>query len=293
MNIYNMKLEQIQVNTKFLNTLPPECSKFVTDVKLLRYLHTTNVDQLHAYLGQHEYHANEYPPTNNQLRTSSNPHQQATINNERIALMANLSHYGSDNLAEDNKNVNVFLTAELERYKDQVRILKEQNNVDKASEACAQSLEIDNLKHILSEHLKEKVSLEQKVTLLKKDFQKEESRNTDRELALEKHKTDAIVICDSEETLMLEDESRSTLLQKQKDPMMSKNKVNTKLVDYAALNQLLKDFKTRFVPQTELSAEQAFWSRYSVNSEEPNLSSSTTIFEVLKELPKVSMVNQA
>nr|GEV03245.1 hypothetical protein [Tanacetum cinerariifolium] len=48
-----------KVNTKFLNTLPPEWSKFVTDVKLVRDLHTTNVDQLHAYLGQHEYHANE------------------------------------------------------------------------------------------------------------------------------------------------------------------------------------------------------------------------------------------
>nr|GEZ91613.1 hypothetical protein [Tanacetum cinerariifolium] len=60
MNIYNMKLEQFQVNTKFLNTLPPEWSKFVTDVKLVRDSHTTNVDQLHAYLGQHEYHANKY-----------------------------------------------------------------------------------------------------------------------------------------------------------------------------------------------------------------------------------------
>nr|GEX33809.1 hypothetical protein [Tanacetum cinerariifolium] len=59
MNIYNMKLEQFQVNTKFLNTLPPEWSKFVTDVKLVRDLHMTNVDQLHAYLGQHEYYANE------------------------------------------------------------------------------------------------------------------------------------------------------------------------------------------------------------------------------------------
>nr|GFA36902.1 integrase, catalytic region, zinc finger, CCHC-type, peptidase aspartic, catalytic [Tanacetum cinerariifolium] len=58
-NMYNMKLEQFQVNTKFLNTLPLEWSKFVTDVKLVRDLHTTNVDQLHAYLGQHEYHANE------------------------------------------------------------------------------------------------------------------------------------------------------------------------------------------------------------------------------------------
>nr|GFC04314.1 hypothetical protein [Tanacetum cinerariifolium] len=48
-----------KVNTKFLNTLPSKWSKFVTDVKLVRDLHTTNVDQLHAYLGQHEYHASE------------------------------------------------------------------------------------------------------------------------------------------------------------------------------------------------------------------------------------------
>nr|GEW64726.1 hypothetical protein [Tanacetum cinerariifolium] len=41
------------------DNLPPEWSKFVTDVELVRDLHTTNVDQLHAYLGQHEYHANE------------------------------------------------------------------------------------------------------------------------------------------------------------------------------------------------------------------------------------------
>nr|GEW54905.1 hypothetical protein [Tanacetum cinerariifolium] len=60
MNIYNMKLEQFQVNMKFLNTLPPEWSKFVTDVK--------------------------YPSTNNQLRISSNPHQQATINNRRVTI---------------------------------------------------------------------------------------------------------------------------------------------------------------------------------------------------------------
>ncbi|GJW77632.1 hypothetical protein Tco_0139314 [Tanacetum coccineum] len=59
MNIYNMKIEQFQVNTKFLNSLPPEWSKFVTDVKLVKDLHTTNFDQLHAYLEQHKLHANE------------------------------------------------------------------------------------------------------------------------------------------------------------------------------------------------------------------------------------------
>nr|GEV01914.1 hypothetical protein [Tanacetum cinerariifolium] len=43
MTIYNVKLEQFQVNTKFLNTLPPEWSKFVTDVKLVQDLNTTNM----------------------------------------------------------------------------------------------------------------------------------------------------------------------------------------------------------------------------------------------------------
>ncbi|GKA20624.1 retrovirus-related pol polyprotein from transposon TNT 1-94 [Tanacetum coccineum] len=716
MNIYNMKLEQFQVNTKFLNTLPPEWSKFVTDVKLVRDLHTTNVDQLHAYLGQHEYHANEvrlmhernsdplalvatqqmtqspyqnhqnlfqntqfqpqvssfqspqygspyqsqqysthqsstplsitypsneyqssihhnvyspsssipqleyaplvnqqsefsqpetglivpvfqkgddpidainhmmsfltavvtsrYPTTNNQLRNSSNPRQQATINNGRVtlqpiqgrqtsfstgtsrtytpgasgsnsgkqrtitcynckgeghmskqctkpkrkrddswfkekvllveaqahgqilneeelafladpgipegqatqtvithnaayqaddldaydsdcdelnsakvALMANLSHYGSDALAEvhnhdnmnnnvvnqavqvmpssqqsnvvnhseteitsdsniipysqyviesqqatvqnsnssaqqddlilsvieqlktqvanctkinlENKSVNDTLTAELERYKEQVKVLKEGQNVDlrskdNVSDTCAQSVEIDLLKQTLSEHLKEKESLLQTVTLLKNDFKKEESRNIDREIALEKQikhldnivfkrdqsaqtvhmltkpqffydnttkqalgfqnpfylqkaqqskpklyvgdiivQTNPIVIPDSEETLALAEESCSKMLLKHKDNMILEKEmqVDTTPIDYAALNQLYKDFPTQFVPQTELSAEQAFWSQNSVNSSEPTLTIRPTNVEVLKELPKVSMVN--
>ncbi|GJR01300.1 retrovirus-related pol polyprotein from transposon TNT 1-94 [Tanacetum coccineum] len=42
-----------------LHTLPPEWSKFVTDVKLVKDLHTSNFDQLHTYLKQYELHANE------------------------------------------------------------------------------------------------------------------------------------------------------------------------------------------------------------------------------------------
>ncbi|GKA24818.1 hypothetical protein Tco_0710851 [Tanacetum coccineum] len=42
-----------------LHNLPPEWSKFVTDVKLVKDLHTTNFDQLHGYLEQHELHTNE------------------------------------------------------------------------------------------------------------------------------------------------------------------------------------------------------------------------------------------
>nr|GEZ99607.1 hypothetical protein [Tanacetum cinerariifolium] len=39
--------------------LPPEWSKFVTDVNLVKDFHTTKFDQIHAYFEQHELHANE------------------------------------------------------------------------------------------------------------------------------------------------------------------------------------------------------------------------------------------
>ncbi|GJS71137.1 hypothetical protein Tco_0703978 [Tanacetum coccineum] len=126
----------------------------------------------------------------------------------------------------------------------------------------------------------------QTVTILKTDFKKEESRNIDREITLEKRikqldnikaqqlepklydgnvikNTSAIVIPDSEETLMLAEESRSKMFLKQKDPMMLEKKINTTPVDYVN----------------------------SVNSLDPTLSSRPTKVEVPKELPKVSMVN--
>nr|GFB96468.1 hypothetical protein [Tanacetum cinerariifolium] len=136
------------------------------------------------------------------------------FNTAKVALMENLSHYGSDNLAEnstlptlqddlifsvieqlktqvvnctkinqDNKQVNELLTAELERHRNKERILTTQMNDDNKSTSYSHSVEIETLKHTLSEYLKEKETLEQKITLLKNDFQKEESRNIDRELA--------------------------------------------------------------------------------------------------------------
>ncbi|GJV97303.1 hypothetical protein Tco_1548880 [Tanacetum coccineum] len=86
MNIYKMKMEQFQVNTKFLNSLPLEWSKFVTDVKLVKYLHTTNFDQLHAYLEQHEFHANEV-----RLMRKRNQDPLALVANHQMTL----SHFNS------------------------------------------------------------------------------------------------------------------------------------------------------------------------------------------------------
>nr|GFC58666.1 hypothetical protein [Tanacetum cinerariifolium] len=77
-------------------------------------------------------------------------------------------------------------TAELERYKRQERVLNESNHDEKASTSHEHSQEIDSLKHTLSEYLREKESFEKKISILKDDLQKEESRNIDRELALDK-----------------------------------------------------------------------------------------------------------
>ncbi|GJS71596.1 hypothetical protein Tco_0704437 [Tanacetum coccineum] len=93
MNIYKMPLEQFQVNTKFLNTLPAEWSKFVTDVKLVKDLHTTNVDQIHAHLEQHERHANEVRLMHERnsdplalVASHQMTQQQATINDGRVTI---------------------------------------------------------------------------------------------------------------------------------------------------------------------------------------------------------------
>nr|GFA20258.1 reverse transcriptase domain-containing protein [Tanacetum cinerariifolium] len=89
---------------------------------------------------------------------------------------------------QDNKQVNDLLTAELARYKSQERVLNELKHDEKASTSYEQSQEIDSLKHTISEYLKENESFEKKISLLKDDLQKEESRNIDRELALEKER---------------------------------------------------------------------------------------------------------
>ncbi|GJW39143.1 hypothetical protein Tco_0064988 [Tanacetum coccineum] len=107
MNIYNMKIEQFQVNTKFLNSLPPEWSKFMSDVKLVKDLHTTNFDQLHAYLEQHELYANEVRllcernqdplafVANQQMTPPHFNTYQSSYNNPQIQQQFSPSQYGS------------------------------------------------------------------------------------------------------------------------------------------------------------------------------------------------------
>ncbi|GKA56956.1 hypothetical protein Tco_0756028 [Tanacetum coccineum] len=493
MNVINMLMSAVQVNTKFLNSLPPEWSKFMTDVKWARDLHTTNYDQLYSYLEQHEVHANEthlmreryqdplafvglvvpvfnlgddpiaclnkaiafltaiaslrFPSTNNQLRTSSNLRNQATIQDDRVTmqqvqgrqgqsyagnsykgiatslggnntgwqarvtedldaydsdcddvsnvkavLMAYLSSYGSDVLSEvpysdsyhndmDNQSVhamqdfeqtpivdfsdnkitsdsniisysqyfqetqlaavqdtnlyaqqdslilfmieqmseqminlvnnwgkanqkknNESVTAELERYKERVKTFEQRLNVDLSTrekmidsqmddmmkENLALKQQIDSLEQNLSNQIKEKESLLQIFTVFKNESKEKENKYIDKEIDLEKKikELDNIVY----KTLILEEVSRSKMLAKQNDPISKEKKVNTTPINYAELNRLSEDFGKHFIPQQELSDEQAFW----LQTPHPNTdqyASSLVKIEAPGELPKVSLVN--
>ncbi|GJR32279.1 reverse transcriptase domain-containing protein [Tanacetum coccineum] len=605
MNIYKMKMEQFQVNTKFLNSLPPEWSKFVTDVKLVKDLHTSNFDQLHAYLEQHKLHANEVPPTqpitelpfedsgfvilvfspgddpiaclnkamafltaiaslrfpttNNQLRTSSNPRNQATIQDRRVTvqqvqgrqgqnysgtaykniatssrgnttngiarvvkcyncqgeghmarhftqpkrprnatcykekemlakareagqildeeqlafladpkvsasqaqtiiphnaafqtkdldtydsdcddlstaqavLMANISNYGSDVISEvpnvdtymndmDNQSVhamhdfeqspvmdftdneissdsniipysqylqetqqasvqdtnlqaqqdsmilsvieqmseqminhvynwekankkhnNESITAEFERYKERVKTCEQRLNIDLNShekmidsqmddmikEKLALKEQIDSLEQNLSKQIKEKECLLETFNDFQNKSKEKENKYQENEIDLEKKIKEldnivykvgyqnpfylkkaqqikptlydgvvisnthvAMLVIDDDETLILEDESRSKMSEKAKDPEVIAKKISHKPIDYEKLNRLSEDFRTHFTPQQELSAEQAFWFHILNPTIEPSFSP-PIIMDVPSELPKVSLVN--
>ncbi|GJY80451.1 retrovirus-related pol polyprotein from transposon TNT 1-94 [Tanacetum coccineum] len=69
----------------------------------------------------------------------------------------------------------------------------------------------------------------------------------------------ALSVTDTEETLELAKESTLKMIAKQNDPSLKEKKVNIVPVDYVALNKLSEHFVKHFVPQKQLSAEQAFW----------------------------------
>nr|GEZ25191.1 integrase, catalytic region, zinc finger, CCHC-type, peptidase aspartic, catalytic [Tanacetum cinerariifolium] len=119
-NLTTKEKEKMQLNSKFVKNMLPEWGRFVIAVKLKRGLRDSNYNQLYAYLKQHEVHANDnkmtldrftqhtvdplalvsnvsnqqhYPQSSTtspsiyvQPQTSSNPKNQATIQDDRVVV---------------------------------------------------------------------------------------------------------------------------------------------------------------------------------------------------------------
>nr|GEW02138.1 hypothetical protein [Tanacetum cinerariifolium] len=236
-----------------------------------------------------------FPITNNQLMNSSNPRQQATINDGRVTLKPVLRRkisfcYGTQSkqcTKPKSKRDNSW-------FKDKVLMVQAQAN--------GQILHEEELAFLANPgipEVKRKGIFNANSYSSQNDFKQEESRNIDRGIALEKkikhmdnivYKRDqsaqivhmltkpkffydhttkqalgfqnpfylkkaqqlkpklydgnvikntcVIVISNSEETLMLAEESRSKMILKQQDPVILEKKFNTTPVDYVVLNQL-------------------------------------------------------
>nr|GEY92318.1 hypothetical protein [Tanacetum cinerariifolium] len=234
-----------------------------------------------------------YPTTNNQLRNSSNPRKQATINDgivtlqpvqgkqisfatelafladpgitegqaiqtvitQNAAYQANdLDAYDSD--CDELKTTKVALITNLSHYGlDVLAKLHNPNNIENNminQRAAVQNSNSSAQQDALILHVIEQLKTQKARQLEPKLYDDNVIKSTN-----------AFVIPNSEETLMLAEESHSKMLLKQQDPMSLEKKVNTTPIDYAN----------------------------SMNSSDPSPSCRPTKVKVSKELPKVSMVN--
>nr|GEX03739.1 integrase, catalytic region, zinc finger, CCHC-type, peptidase aspartic, catalytic [Tanacetum cinerariifolium] len=211
-----------------------------------------------------------YPTANNQLRNSSNPRQQATINDGRVTLQpvhgrkvsfasgttrtytSGTSGSNSRLFVSTAKGKDICPNSALNlKGKGMIHGLRiKSDDLDAYDSDCdelntTKVAHMVNLSHYGSDALAEKaLQLEPKLY----------DGNVIKNICV-------IVIPNSKETLMLGEESRSKMILKQRDLMVLEKKVNTTLVDYANSMNFL-DF---------------------------NLSKRPTKVEVPKELPKVSM----
>ncbi|GJU65377.1 reverse transcriptase domain-containing protein [Tanacetum coccineum] len=130
--------------------------------------------------------------------TNSSAQQDAMI----LSVFEQLSNQvtNCNKVNEDNLLANETLSAELERYKERVKLLEERQNVDlgtrekllindiirdKDAQFADFEKEINSLKQTFSEQLKEKESLTKTFNVFKNESKEKEARNIDKEIALE------------------------------------------------------------------------------------------------------------
>ncbi|GKA84313.1 retrovirus-related pol polyprotein from transposon TNT 1-94 [Tanacetum coccineum] len=142
----------------------------------------------------------------------------------------------------------------------------------------------DHVAHIDKENQTNKMALGYQIPFNLKKAQRIKPTLYDGSVISKEH--DVISVIDDEETLILEEESRSKMLDKQNDPISIKQKINISPIDYSKLNKIKEDFGKRFVTKKELSVEQAFWLKHTNYNQTPVMSHTPVRIEAPSELPK-------
>ncbi|GJS67444.1 hypothetical protein Tco_0682008 [Tanacetum coccineum] len=166
---------------------------------------------------------------------------------------------------------------------------------DMIKEKLALKEQVDSLEQNLSKQIKEKECLLQTFMVFKNESKEKENKYMENEIDLEKKikeldniifkvgyqnpfylkkaqrikptlydgivisaKHVAMPVIDDEETLILEEESRSKMSEKEKDPEAIKQNISHKPIDYEKLNRLSDDFGKCFTPQQEYCGLTSF-----------------------------------
>nr|GEV27893.1 retrovirus-related Pol polyprotein from transposon TNT 1-94 [Tanacetum cinerariifolium] len=252
--------------------------------------------------------ASRFPPSNNQLRTSSNPKNQANIQDERVTIQQvqgrqtqsfagtrnkGIATTSRGNYAASQPRVGKCYNCQVERH--MVRQctqpkrprnsawFKEKLMLVEAQEA-GQILDEEQLPFIADPGIEEapvfyddthKQALGYQNSSHLKKPQRIQPTLYDGSIIAKEH--DVISVFDDEETLILKEKSRSKMLDKQNDPIFIKQKINISPIDYSKLNNIKEDFGKRFVTQQEFSAKQAFWLKYLNHTFDTSVKSHTPI----------------
>nr|GEW92239.1 hypothetical protein [Tanacetum cinerariifolium] len=276
-------------NSTTYASLPSEWSKFVTGVKLVNDLHTTNFDQLHAYtyLQQHELHANEvrlmsecnqdplaldgrqnsYAASTSRTRANTSGTYGNFSGLQRVVKCFNCQ--GEGHMARQCPKPKRKRDATW--FKEKVLLVKAQGNGKVLNEEelefladLAKAILMANLSSYVSDVLsKDTNSSTQQDALILSVFEQLSNQVTNcnkkaqqirpmlYDVSVIAKETNAISIADFEETLMLEEEN----------------------------------FGKCFVPQQELSDKQGFWLQTSHPNTDQSASSPVKV-EAPWELPK-------
>nr|GEV23940.1 retrovirus-related Pol polyprotein from transposon TNT 1-94 [Tanacetum cinerariifolium] len=271
------------------------------------------IDQMMSFLTA--VVTSRYPPTNNQLRNSSNPRQQATINNGRVTVQPIQGRQNSLAVGTlrpctsgpSGNNLKKQRTVVCYNCKGEGHISKQctkpKRNRDEAwfkdkyvitNNVIYQADDLDAYDSDCDEINSAKITLMANLSHYV-------SNNI-----VDVHNPDNVtnnVINQVVQAMPISEQSN--IMNQSETKITSDSNIipysqyfELKLYDGSVIKKtnaiVIRDSEeTLMLEETELSAEQVFWSQNSVNSEEPNLSTRPTQVEVPKELPKVSMVNSS
>nr|GEX59940.1 hypothetical protein [Tanacetum cinerariifolium] len=273
MHTIGMTMQQVQVNTKFLNTLSLEWSKFVTDVKLAKMTQQSQAKfpQLDSNLVVPMFQQGEdlIQCINKAMVFLSAVASRVTV--QQLQGRQTQSYVGTKNRESATITKGNFTVGK-------PRVMKCYNCQGERLMArqCTQPKRPRN-----AAWFKEKLLLAEAQETA---FQTE---------GLDAYDSDCDDLSSAKSVLMANlssydlevlSESQSKMLDKRNNPI-SIEKIKISPIDYSKLNKIKEDFGKRFVTQKELSREQAFWLKYFSFSEAPITSQTSIRIEAPSELP--------